>query len=187
MLKVIPFAHQLIEEIVQPGDTVIDATCGNGHDTLFLSNLITASGQVYACDVQAQAIETTKQLLTSHEKKNITYIEDSHANLDKYLPTATLEKTAAAIFNLGYLPKSDKQVITDPDSTITAVEKLFPYLKKGGRIVIVVYHGHEGGELEKERVLRFVQNLDQSIYEVLQYQFINQRNTPPFVIAIEKR
>src|SRR5699024_7563373 len=139
MLKVIPFAHQLMKDIVEPGDTVIDATCGNGNDALFLSTLVGASGHVYACDIQEQAIIATKELLASNERTNLTYIQDSHANIDQYLPTSVVGHITAAVFNLGYLPKSDKSIITKPHSTIKAMEHILSFLKKSGRLIAVIY------------------------------------------------
>lgn len=187
MQKIIPFAHALLEETVQPGDVMVDATCGNGHDTVLASKLTGTAGHVYACDIQQQAIEATKQLITKHELENVTFIQDSHANLAKYLPADLFGKLTAAIFNLGYLPRSDKTIITTADSTIKAIELLLSYLKQGGRVVLVIYHGHEGGEEEKQAVMGLAKNLDQNQYEVLCYQFINQQNNPPFVLAIEKK
>lgn len=187
MLSVIPFAHSLIEEVVQPGDQVIDATCGNGNDTLLLSTLVEETGNVYACDIQEQAINETKQIIQKHKRNNVSFVLDSHANLSEHLPASVKGNLATAIFNLGYLPKSDKKIITQPTSTIKAITQLLPYLKKGGRLVLVIYHGHAGGESEKDAVLKLAEELDQQQYQVLQYQFINQQNTPPFVVAIEKK
>lgn len=187
MKRIIPFAHQLIEEITKEGDFVVDATCGNGNDTLFLSNLVGNEGHVYASDIQEQAIATTKELLSANNCDNVTYIQDNHAKLNQYLSPSLLNNLSAAIFNLGYLPKSDKRIITKPESTILAIQKLLPFLKTKGRIIIVIYHGHIGGEQEKEAVLQYAQQLDQATFEVLQYQFINQRNSPPFIVAIEKK
>lgn len=182
---IIPFAHDLISRVVNKGDLVVDATCGNGNDTLFLSHLVEADGHVYAFDIQQQAIERTKQLLDEHKQKNVTLIQDSHANVDQYIDEDT--KLAAAIFNLGYLPRSDKKIVTKPESTITAVKKLLHLLKKNGVIVLVIYSGHPGGLDEKNAVLDFVKKLDQQYYTVLKYQFINFINHPPFVVAIEKK
>ena len=182
---IIPFAHDQLSRVVKNGDIVVDATCGNGNDTLFLSNLVESDGTVYAFDIQQQAIETTRQLLNEHNRKNVTLIQDSHANVDQYIDEHT--EISAAIFNLGYLPRSDKKIVTKPDSTITAVEKLLSLLKKNGLIVLVVYAGHPGGLDEKNAVLDFVTALDQKHYTVLKYQFINMVNHPPFVIAIERK
>lgn|SRR5690625_2255626 len=188
MLKgIIPFAHDLLNKSVDEGEIVVDATCGNGNDTLFLSNLVGEDGAVYAFDIQAQAIETTEKLLQEHKRTNVTLILDSHAQIEKYLRNDGVETLGGAIFNLGYLPRSDKQIITKGDSTIAAMETLLRYIRVGARIVIVVYHGHDGGKEEKNAVLQFVRELDQTYYAAITYQFINQRNNPPFVVAIEKR
>jgi len=50
--RVLQYAQQLLKATVEEGDTVVDATAGNGHDTLFLAQLVGDSGQVYAFDVQ---------------------------------------------------------------------------------------------------------------------------------------
>lgn len=188
MLKgIIPFAHDLLKESVEPGEIVVDATCGNGNDTLFLSNLVGEDGAVYAFDIQEQAIETTEKLLHENKRTNVNLILDSHAQIDKYIRDDGVETLGGAIFNLGYLPRSNKQIITKGDSTIAAIETLLRYIRIGARIVIVVYHGHDGGKEEKDAVLQFVRELDQTYYAAITYQFINQRNNPPFVVAIEKR
>jgi len=187
MLKnIIPYAHDLLKNSIREGDTVVDATCGNGNDTVLLSNLVGESGHVYAVDVQQQAIEKTKERLEESKAKNVTCIHDSHAKLEQHLPEDLQGKIGGAVFNLGYLPRSDKQIITKGDSTITAVETLLTFLRKKALIVLVVYHGHEGGAEERDAVLSFVQSLDQKKYSVLKYQFLNQQNNPPFVLAIEK-
>lgn len=94
---------------------------------------------------------------------------------------------AAAIFNLGYLPGGDKGVTTTGKTTIAAIEQLFNRLKQGGLIVLVVYHGHPQGKKEKNELLAYVESLPQEKAHAATYQFINQKNDPPFVVAIEKR
>lgn len=181
----IPFAHELLQKTVSKGAAVVDATCGNGNDTLFLSEAVGEQGHVYAFDIQWQAIETTSTLLKEHKRENVTLIHDSHANVDQYIKEE--QSLDAAVFNLGYLPRSDKKIITKPDSTIAALEKLLNLLKQGGLIVLVVYAGHPGGEEEKEAVLQFASSLDQKHYLSITYKYINMINNPPFVIAIEKK
>lgn len=181
---VIPFAHNLLEKAIEKGETVIDATCGNGNDTLFLSRLVGDQGKVYAFDIQEQAIETTKALLKKEKRSNVSLIQDSHALVDSYVDE---EEIAAAVFNLGYLPRSDKTIITKPETTISAIEKILPRLKKNGLLVLVVYAGHPGGKEEKEAVMNYVSQLNQKEYMALQYHFINLVNDPPFVLAIEKK
>jgi precorrin-6B methylase 2 len=185
MKSILNFSHHLLEEIITPGETVIDATCGNGNDTLFLSKLVGETGEVIAFDVQEQAIDNTDQLLMENNCSNVSLILDSHENIGDYLFDDI--EIGGAIFNLGYLPKSDKSIITKGKSTIKAIDTLLEYLKKNGRIILVVYYGHEGGEEEKNSILKHVISLDQKKYSALQYGFINQKNNPPFIIAIQKK
>lgn len=183
---VIQYAHELLRRSVNRHEHVVDATCGNGNDTLFLSKLIGDHGQVYAFDIQEQAIENTKAKMIENNRQNVIYINDSHENISSYIPHSLKGKIGGAIFNLGYLPRSDKSIVTKSDSTIKAIEQLLTYLKKNGLIVIVIYHGHDEGKIEKEDVLNYVQQLEQKKYSVIRYGFINQINNPPFVVAIEK-
>lgn len=188
MLKrVLPYAHELIQNAVNSGDVVVDGTCGNGNDTIMLSETTGNNGSVYAFDIQEQAIKTTHLKLKELNLTNVKLIHDGHENVDKYLSTDLIGNLGGAIFNLGYLPGSDKQVITQPKSTIKAIDTLITYLKPGGIIVIVVYYGHLGGLEEKKALLDHVSHYEQKYFNVLQYGFINQKNNPPFIIAIEKK
>ncbi len=188
MLKpILSFAHELMQDTISPGDFVIDATCGNGFDTVFLGELTGSTGKVLAFDIQEQAIQTTKQLLNQHQLTNVELILAGHEHVEQYIPTEMKNKIAGAIFNLGYLPRSDKQVITKPTTTIQAIDALATNLKPGGVIVCVVYYGHNGGLEEKEALLNHVKDINQDDYRVLQYGFINQVNNPPFILAIERR
>ena len=184
MLKTaLKYSHELLESCICKGDIVIDATMGNGHDTLFLSQLVGPDGHVYAFDIQEQALNNTRERLGDNIK-NTTLIHDGHENIDQYLPKSTTPK--AAIFNLGYLPSGDKTIITQAHSTLIALEWLIKNISVDGRIILVVYYGHDGGKDEKDRILEYVQNLDQQFFQVLNYQFLNQRNNPPLCICINK-
>ncbi|MCM3400148.1 class I SAM-dependent methyltransferase [Oceanobacillus profundus] len=188
MLKgILNYAHYLLEETIQSGEKVIDATCGNGNDTLFFSKLVGENGHVYAFDIQDQAIANTRKVLINNNCSNVSLIHDSHERILDYFPKDKNEEIAGAIFNLGYLPRSDKTVITTPDSTVTAVDAILNRLKKDGLVVLVVYHGHEGGKEEKEGLLKYLLQLDQKQFNVLRYGFINQKNDPPFILAIQKK
>ena len=182
----IHYAHELLTSCTLPGETVIDGTCGNGHDTVKLSKLVGKEGKVLAFDIQDQAIKNTKALLTKENINNVIVIQDDHQYSYKYLPQELNQKVAGAIFNLGYLPGGNKKIITKPESTIKAVDSLAESLKVHGIICLVVYHGHPGGETEKDALLEHLKYYNQNNFNVIQYGFINQKNKPPFVIAIEK-
>ncbi|MCA0972847.1 methyltransferase domain-containing protein [Halobacillus litoralis] len=186
--RVLQFAHSLMEGVVEKGDITVDGTCGNGHDTLFLAQLVGENGHVYGFDIQQDAIHHTEERLREHGvDSRTTLIQDSHSTINEHLAEEHKQKVKAGIFNLGYLPGSDKSIVTKPEETIASVERLLEQLISGGIIVLVVYHGHPGGKEEKEALLEYVQGLDQKEVRALQYGFINQRNTPPFIIALEKQ
>lgn len=80
------FSHELLSETVNSGDTVVDCTMGNGHDTLFAANLVGPQGTVYGFDIQAQAVENTQALLKANQipTKNVYLYNISHAKVDEF-------------------------------------------------------------------------------------------------------
>lgn len=187
MLKTpLAYAHQILKESVVKGDVVIDATVGNGNDTVLMATLVGETGKVYGFDIQKQAIQTTREkLLLTGLWPQTELILDGHENMVQYIPDDI--KISAATFNLGYLPKSDKNIITQAATTIPALKQTLKLLRKGGIITIMVYYGHEGGMEEKDGVETFVHSLSQDDFHVLEYKFVNQINNPPFLYVIEKR
>lgn len=181
LMRVLPFTKFLLEQAVTKGDRVIDATAGNGHDTLFLAQLTGELGKVYAFDIQQNAVLATRGRVKDYN--NVEVILDSHTKITEYVT----EQIAAAVFNLGYLPKGDHSIITKPDTTIAAISQCLDLLKPNGVIVIVIYSGHEGGSEERDAVVEFVTQLPQTKYDVMKYQFINQQHSPPFLMAIAKK
>ncbi|CAM3982597.1 tRNA (mnm(5)s(2)U34)-methyltransferase [Alkalicoccus chagannorensis] len=180
---VLTYTRQLLQEVIPPGGHAVDATMGNGHDTVFLASCTGPEGRVTAFDVQEQALRATAERLEAHGLK-AELVQRGHEHAGEVLGDLPLH---AAVFNLGYLPRSDKTVTTRADSTIAAVQQLFDRLVPGGRIVLVIYHGHEEGQKEKEQLLPFLEGIPQDQAAVLQYAFMNQRNAAPFVTVVEKR
>lgn len=184
--RVLEQSKYLAQSVTQPGDIAIDCTCGNGNDTLYLAELVGSKGRVYGFDIQEQALNNTKELLKSHEIKHVELIQDGHEHVADYVDEAYKGKVSCAMFNLGYLPKGDKEITTKGETTLQAIEALFPLLRVNGLIILVVYSGHEEGQAEMEDLLSYVKGIDQKVAQVLMYRFLNQRNHAPFIIAIEK-
>lgn len=184
--RILPFARTLLKNAIEPGDIAIDATVGNGHDTVFLAELVGEKGHVYGFDVQADAIEKTNQRLSEKGiQEQVTLFLKGHEYVSECLPSST--QVAGTIFNLGYLPGGDKTIVTTPQTTISAIKQIMERLKPEGILVLVIYHGHPEGAVERDELLPFIEQIDQMEAHVLRYQFVNQQNHPPFIIAIEKR
>lgn len=180
--RVLPMSKRLIEARLQAGETAVDMTAGNGNDTLFLAETVGENGKVIAFDIQQQALDATEQRLGLLNSR-VSLILDSHANLTEHIT----EEIGGAMFNLGYLPySSDQTIITKPDSTIAALHAALGLLKKSGMITISVYDGHEGGSTERDALLEYVRALHQADVHAARYELLNQRQNPPFLIALEK-
>lgn len=183
MKKPLLFARELIGHVLKEGDTAIDATCGNGHDTLFLAERVGETGSVLAFDIQQQALHNTEERLSETGLAHrVAYFHASHADLSAYLTCPV----AAIMFNLGYLPGGDHQIKTDAKSTVQALVASVPALKKGGIITIMAYTGHDGGVEEYAAVCKFLSDLPQQEFNVLSYRYINQKNDPPVLLAVSR-
>lgn len=172
MITMVEYVHQRIATYdFQIG---VDFTMGNGHDTLFLAQ---HCQQVYAFDIQKEALEMTKQHLGT--LSNVQLILDSHENMDQYLTTFDV-----GIFNLGYLPQASHHITTTLASTQKALTKAIKYMQQA--LFVVVYPGHEEGYQESIWIDAFVSQLDSHQFHVSSFRMLNQ-NKAPYVIEIEKK
>jgi predicted methyltransferase len=177
-------SHDLVSRLVKEGDVVVDATAGNGNDTVFLAELVGETGKVYSFDIQQQAIDSTHAKLVQRGLLDrVELILDGHQNMDKYIINT---KVKAVMFNLGYLPKGDHNIGTRGDTTIEAVEKAMKFIHVNGIVSIVVYYGGDSGFEEKDVIMDYINHIDCKQYTVMKTEFVNQVNCPPILICIEK-
>lgn len=176
--RITEFAHKKINQIVTTNDVVVDMTAGNGNDTLFLSKI---AKHVYSFDIQESAIKETAQLLDKNSITNVTLIHDGHQNMDQYVTN----RIKCAVYNLGYLPGTDKSVTTLAKTTIDSIKKTLEYLLVDGFISITVYTGHKEGYNESVLLTEFITALPSKKYNVILYSTLNKKNAP-YNIFIEK-
>ncbi|MFA5880683.1 MAG: class I SAM-dependent methyltransferase [Eubacteriales bacterium] len=175
-------AHDLLASYVQPGAVAVDATVGNGHDTLFLAQLVGQAGRVYGFDIQEEAVKKTAELLAQNGfTDTVRLFQAGHECLFDYVT----EPVDAIVFNLGYLPGGDHNIVTGADSTTKAVRDGLALLKPGGIACLIVYTGHPGGPEEKEALGAFMQTLNKNEFCAARLDFLNRRNAP-YLIIIEK-
>ncbi len=183
MIDLLDLQKHFILTHLKEGDVAVDFTMGNGHDTEFLSKTVGESGHVYAFDVQEMALASTKKHLSEVGcPENYTLIHDSHHNVKKYVDT----KIKAGMFNLGYLPGSDKTVTTMRETTLPAIEAAIDLMDRDAIILVAVYPGHAEGEAEGKMICEYLASL--SRYKVCATR-INILNSPtsPFFIIIENK
>lgn len=181
--NILPFTHQLLIQHLNNGDTALDGTAGNGHDTVFLAEAVGHRGKVWAFDVQQQAIEQTKaRLMAENLLSRVNLVHDSHQYIERHIR----QGLDAAVFNFGWLPGGDKNITTSADSSLAALNSTLLLLNPNGIVVAVLYPGHDSGRVEAAAIEAWAQSLLQQEFAVLKYHFINRQNHPPYVLAIQK-
>ena len=183
--KALAMAHSLLERVLRPGDVAVDATAGNGHDTVFLARAVGAAGRVIALDIDPAAVASTRDRCAGAAAA-CEVIEADHAGLDGVLENCRVRRfsVAVVVFNLGYLPGSDKTRPTRPESTVAALVQALGWLRPGGLVTIVCYTGHPGGPEEAAAVEARASALPQDQFAVARYQFLNQRHHPPHLVVV---
>lgn len=152
-LSLVQQAHQLITDLLGPGDIAIDATVGNGHDTLFLASCVGASGKVYGFDIQQQALDSAyHRLEQAGQSAQVSLYHAGHETMGFMVPEMVQGKVKAVMFNLGYLPGGDKRRTTAASTTLAALQAALSLLAPGGVISLLAYTGHPGGREEAELV-----------------------------------
>ncbi|RZC44352.1 hypothetical protein C5167_037300 [Papaver somniferum] len=111
--KATELAHLIWQRIVQKGDNVVDATCGNGYDTLALLKMVadeSGKGRVSGMDIQSCALENTSSLLdeslNANERELVELFHLCHSRMEDVIPEGIFLRLV--VFNLGYLPGGDK-------------------------------------------------------------------------------
>ncbi len=197
LTRIVPWSQSLLAEVLATGDRAVDLTAGTGRDTLFLWQQVAPSGSVAAFDVQKAALERTRLLLQAegapvflHTDKDtgafaepgVHLIHDSHARWPQY----DIGSPRAVIANLGYLPGGERSLITQADSTLKALGLALDHLQEQGRLAVVGYPGHDGGQEEVEAVGSVLSGLDPEKWQVLHLQAVNRPQAPLLWVAEKK-
>lgn len=184
----IQVVHCLLKEALTKADLIVDATAGNGHDTLFLAEHCKPTATIYAFDIQEEALLNANKLIQSNKDSlniptnKIEFIQDSHSELEKYIEA----KIDAVIFNLGYLPGADHDLTTKEDTTLKAIKICLNKLSVNGFLAIVMYPGHEEGFREYQAIQNFTELLSKTTFTVGWYKMINHNIKAPTLCWIEK-
>jgi len=176
--------HDELTARIEPGDWVVDATSGNGHDSVFLARRIGGTGRVFCLDIQRSALEITRKRLAEADLSDqATLIQCDHAHMQNHLPVLTNRRISAIVFNLGYLPGGDKSCTTASKSSILALDQSLKLLAPGGCISILAYPGHRGGREECESIKTWALQLPSDRYKT-RIQIPAARVNPPEWILI---
>ncbi len=178
-------AHVYWSTLLKPGDSAIDATCGNGHDTLRVAECIleNSDGRIWAIDLQEEALAATRKLLESRfskeQLKSVSYLKGNHQAYPETIEPGTI---ALIVYNLGYLPGGDKGVTTLSSTTVESLKKALILLKHGGVISITCYPGHPEGKREEGEIMAWCRKLDPKQWSCCQHKWLNRREAPSLLL-----
>lgn len=185
----ISLAHSYWLDYLKIGDTAIDATCGNGHDTLFIAKNVLGinQGQLYSLDIQAQALKEAREKLSKNLSpeliERIEFIQSCHS----CFPIAIKPKTVKLIvYNLGYLPGGNKNVTTSFETTLTSIENAMDLVADDGLISITCYPGHHAGKIEQTKIVSFIEQLHPWKWVCCHHIWINRREGPTLFLLQRK-
>ena len=182
-------AHLFWSLFLKKGAIVVDATCGNGHDSLTLARLCLGPslGRLYCIDIQKKAIEQTQALLQLNLEEslfqNVTFFHASHAPLPVCIKGADL-----VVYNLGYLPGGNNKDFTTIDTTtIESIQDSLKILKPGGLVSIMCYPGHPAGNQEETSLIKFCETLPPQDFFICHHKSLNRKKAPNLILISKKK
>jgi hypothetical protein len=187
-LSLVHQAHAALAGIVHDGDCAIDATVGNGHDTLFLARCVGEGGKVFGFDIQEAALdEAYRRLSEEGLADRVSLYHAGHEVMAAVLPESLQGRVKAVMFNLGYLPGGDKRRTTGISTTLAALEQSRTLLMPGGSISVLAYTGHPGGREEAEVVKAWARSLAPEQYDVSMVIPQAKSASPPEWLLLSRR
>ncbi len=183
MIDLLELHKYFILNHLKEGDVAVDFTMGNGHDTEFLSRTVGESGHVYAFDIQAAAVESTRRRLSEVGcPPNYTLIHDSHHRVKDYVKTPF----KAGMFNLGWLPGGDKSITTLRETTLPAIEAAIDLMDKDAVLNVAVYPGHAEGDAEGNMICEYLASLSRHKVCATKVKILNSPTSPYFIVIETK-
>ncbi len=184
-LSAVSLCHRFLAGTLQPGGLYLDATCGNGHDTLFLCSIAGPHGRVIGLDIQPRAVENTNALLAAHGMAGIGRAElCDHRELERFSPPGSAD---CVLFNFGWLPGAAHTIHSTAASSVPALQAGLRALKPGGVLAAVLYSGKVIGDAEKQAALALFRALPLTAYTVLVCDFANWADTAPLPCFVMKK
>jgi 16S rRNA C1402 N4-methylase RsmH len=187
-MQLTDLVHDYLSAQLQPGDSALDATAGNGHDSTYMAQLVGPKGRIFAIDIQEAAIAATRERLEAAScLAQAELLVADHAQALQSLCTQHAQTISAITFNLGYLPGSDKSIQTEPESTLSALRAASELLKQDGMLLVIAYRGHDGGQTEASVVAEWMQHMDARGWSVESHEpVVNSTRVPPILWVARK-
>ncbi|ETF38436.1 rRNA methylase [Chlamydia pecorum MC/MarsBar] len=177
--NIVKLSHEVFHDVVVPGDTVVDATCGRGLDSLVLARLLQGEGKLVVYDIQQEALESAQKLfMHSLTEKEASIIELKACSHEVFTET----QVKLIHYNLGYLPLGNKEITTLENTTLKSLESALQAITPQGVITVVCYPGHDEGARETLAVERWAGRLDPKQWLVSIHYIVNRLKAPRLLV-----
>lgn len=183
MMRVSELAHVLVQPALHAGAWAVDATVGNGHDTVWLAGKVGPSGRVFGFDVQAEALMLAGEAVRA--MGHVALVHAGHERMAEMLPAEARGRIAAVMFNLGYLPGANKALVTRVETTLAALHQALELVRCGGMVSVIVYPGHQGGAGEAEAVRAWTRTLP-GAFAASVHARVNAKGAAPELVLVER-
>jgi hypothetical protein len=90
------------------------------------------------------------------------------------------------MFNLGYLPGGDHQLVTRAERTVLALQNACELLADGGVLSVLAYRGHPGGREEAQAVRDWCGGQPAESWRILACPVEDEKNGPALFL-IQRR
>ena len=180
-MRLTELVHHTLSNHLRKGDFAVDATAGNGHDTSFLAECVGEAGKVISIDIQIEAIKSTRSFLSMTALANrVNLLVGDHSVILDKLFEEYKDSIAAIVFNLGYLPGSNKCVKTEAKNTIRALDAASKLLRPRGLLSVTSYRAHQGGEEETIWVKKWMASKEDFGWQINSHDPVSS-NLPPIL------
>lgn len=174
MKSMVDQSHEFLKPVLHKQAVCIDATLGQGKDTDFFLSMDVH--KVYGFEIQRDVFENTK---TRFEDNRTCFFNIGYEHMKRYIH----ESVDAIIFNFGYFPNGNHEIVTQSSSSVMAVEQALYLLKVKGRMALVMYP-HESGKKEAKCVENFLKTQTGIQVQKVQNLLVDHC---PYLLLIEKR
>ncbi|MDI3328105.1 MAG: class I SAM-dependent methyltransferase [Alicyclobacillaceae bacterium] len=185
-LSLVRMAHACLGPFLRPGDWAVDATVGNGGDTVFLARAVGPTGRVFGFDIQAAALERAERRLVEEGfGERVTLRQVGHQHFAEVMPLEARGRLRCAMFNLGYLPGGDRTRTTRAETTVAALRQTWEWLGEGGVVSIIAYPGHPGGAEEAAAVAGWVESVRTAARTAYRTQVVGRPEAPVWWLVMK--
>lgn len=181
-------AWDRVAEVVADGDFAVDATAGNGHDTVWLAERVGPHGRILACDIQSRALTITRERLAARGlTERVSLVRGDHGELATVLPRDWFGRVRAILYNLGGLQSGDPTVRTRPETTLKSFASALGCIASGGRLTAIIHPVDRPGREEEQAIQDWITGLPDARYQIERVRGPRSSQRDPWLLVVTVR